>query len=162
MNVEFETLQHIREVNKEINTIVTQLLLRAEKHDASKFSNEELPIFLKYTPLLYGTTYGSDVYKQYLKEMQPALEHHYKENSHHPEYSADGVRGMDLLDIVEMFCDWMAATKRHANGNIIKSIEQNQERFGYSNELKEILLNTVYSLDNIPHSKLKEHELFNQ
>jgi hypothetical protein len=147
MNVEFETLHHIREVNKEINTIVTQLLLRADKHDASKFSDEELQTFLKYTPLLHKTTYGSNEYRRYLIEMQPALNHHYKINSHHPEHFVDGIKGMNLFDILEMFCDWKAATKRHSDGNIIKSIEQNQKRFGYSDELKQILLNTVYTLD---------------
>ena len=53
---------------------------------------------------------------------------------------------MNLLDIIEMLCDWKAATKRHNNGNIIKSIEQNQKRFRYSNELKQIFLNTIYFL----------------
>ena len=42
-----------------------------------------------------------------------------------------------------MLCDWKAATKRHATGDVIRSIEQNQERFGYSDEIKQIFLNTV-------------------
>lgn len=45
--------------------------------------------------------------------------------------------------ICEMIADWMAACKRHADGDIMKSIEINQKRFGYSDELKEILINTV-------------------
>ena len=54
-----------------------------------------------------------------------------------------GIRGMNLLDLVEMICDWKAATMRHADGDILRSIEINQKRFGYSDELKQILLNTV-------------------
>ena len=50
---------------------------------------------------------------------------------------------MNLVDLLEMACDWMAAAERHADGDVLKSIEINQKRFGYSDELKRILLNTV-------------------
>lgn len=54
-----------------------------------------------------------------------------------------GIRGMCLLDVIEMLCDWKAATMRHADGDLAKSIEINQKRFGYSDELKAILANTA-------------------
>lgn len=54
-----------------------------------------------------------------------------------------GLHGMSLLDLVEMLCDWKAATLRHADGDIRRSIEINQKRFGYSDELKQIFLNTL-------------------
>lgn len=50
---------------------------------------------------------------------------------------------MSLLDILQMLCDWKAATMRHNDGDILRSIEINQKRFGYTDELKRILLNTV-------------------
>lgn len=53
------------------------------------------------------------------------------------------VNGMNLADVVEMFMDWKAATERHHDGNIRKSITQNRERFGLSDQLAEILGNTV-------------------
>jgi hypothetical protein len=46
---------------------------------------------------------------------------------------------MSLICLMEMLCDWIAATKRTKNSNILKSIEENQKRFGYSDELKDIL-----------------------
>lgn len=57
-----------------------------------------------------------------------------------------GVRGMSLLDVVEMLADWKAATERHADGSLAKSIEINQKRFGYSDDLRAILTNTAKSL----------------
>ena len=42
-----------------------------------------------------------------------------------------------------MILDWYAASQRHENGDIFKSIEQNQERFGYTDEVKMILINTI-------------------
>lgn len=50
---------------------------------------------------------------------------------------------MTLLDLTEMLCDWLAASERHDDGDIFKSIELNQKRFGYSDEMKAILLNTL-------------------
>lgn len=58
------------------------------------------------------------------------------------EYS--GIQGMSLVDLVEMLCDWKAAGERHENNpGLEHSIEINQARFGYSDELKKILLNTA-------------------
>lgn len=50
---------------------------------------------------------------------------------------------MNIIDITEMFCDWNAATQRHNDGNIFKSIEINQERFGYGPKLAMVLKNTA-------------------
>lgn len=50
---------------------------------------------------------------------------------------------MDLIDLMEMMCDWKAATLRHNDGDINKSLEINQKRFGYSDELKEIMKNSL-------------------
>jgi hypothetical protein len=58
-----------------------------------------------------------------------------------------GLHGMSLLDILEMLCDWKAATLRHHDGDIRRSIEINQGRFGYSDELKQILLNTLPTIE---------------
>jgi hypothetical protein len=68
-------------------------------------------------------------------------------NPHHPEHYSDGIDGMNLLDLVEMVCDWKAATLRHDDGDIKKSVEINQKRFGMSDQLTKIIRNTVKLLD---------------
>ena len=50
---------------------------------------------------------------------------------------------MNLIDIVEMLVDWKAASERHDNGNIVKSIIHNVERFHLTEQLGSILLNTA-------------------
>jgi len=50
---------------------------------------------------------------------------------------------MNLIDLLEMLCDWKAATLRHNTGDIYKSLELNQKRFGYSNEIKSLFKNTI-------------------
>ena len=138
-----ETYKHKQVVNQFIGDMIKELIFRGVNHDNSKIGEFEVDIFTEYTPKLANSTFGSDEYKQFLKEMKPALDHHYSENKHHPEHFENGVLGMDLIDLLEMICDWKAATLRHNNGDIMKSVEINQERFGYSDELKQIFINTI-------------------
>jgi hypothetical protein len=141
-----DTLRHIWQVRKNIFKIILLLFKRALWHDWTKLQPYEKPGFDIYTPKLANCTYGSDEYKQYLRELQPYLDHHYEHylNRHHPEhFSGHGMKAMNLVDIVEMFCDWYAATKRHNDGDILKSITLNQIRFGYSDDIKYILERTA-------------------
>jgi hypothetical protein len=140
------THEHRMQVARLIDEACSELVDRAEHHDLTKMRSPEVEIFAEYTPKLKATTYGSDEYRGYLKEMQVALDHHYRANRHHPEHFEQGIRGMTLVDLIEMICDWMAATMRHADGDIVRSIRLNKQRFGYSDELEAILLNTVTML----------------
>jgi hypothetical protein len=142
-----QTYMHIHDVQQLLALVIGDLLGRQMVHDLSKLCDPEVSVFDEFTPKLAGTTYGSEEYKSFLVAMKPALDHHYAANSHHPEHYTNGIRGMSLLDLIEMLCDWKAATGRHADGDIRKSIEINQKRFGYSDELKQILLNTLPVLD---------------
>ena len=71
------------------------------------------------------------------------FDHHYAVNSHHPEHYENGINDMDLVDLIELTCDWIASSKRHADGNIYRSISLNKDRFGMSDQLCKILENTV-------------------
>lgn len=138
-----ETYKHIQTVQRLLFKCIEDLSNRQLLHDQSKLQSPEVETFEEYTPKLAKSTYGSEEYKQFLKEMKPALDHHYANNTHHPEHFSDGIKGMNLLDVLEMLCDWKAATLRHNDGDIRKSIEINQKRFGYSDEFKKILINTL-------------------
>ena len=153
-NSEAETRKHIATVGKYILGAIQRLTFRIINHDESKLKEPEKEIFDKYTPKLANLTYGSEQYKKCLSDMTyKGLNHHYDNNRHHPEYwfrknNAEftgmyGLNDMTLIDIIEMLCDWKAATLRHADGDILKSIEQNQKRFGYGDELKQIFIKTV-------------------
>lgn len=139
----FETLQHINQVRKLLDVIIVELLRRAEEHDKTKLEAPELPIFVEYTPKLVNSTFGGEEYQRFLEEMTPALDHHYAHNRHHPEHFPNGINDMNLVDLLELLCDWKAATLRHADGDINKSIEFSAKRFGISDQLAQILRNTV-------------------
>lgn len=141
------TQAHINLVRIYLRRAAVELLQRGEVHDLSKFSPEEVKAFTEFTPKLRGVTYGSEEYKGFLKAMSPALAHHYAENSHHPEHHQGGIDGMNLLDVLEMWIDWLASSKRHADGDILRSIEINQKRFGMSDQLAQIFRNTARDFD---------------
>jgi len=141
-----DTLKHKLRVQTLITDFCMQMSDIAKEHDNSKLEEPEKSIFDKMTPRLAKLEYGSDEYKESLKELGVALDHHYKENSHHPEHNAFGINGMNLFDIIEMFMDWKAAGERHNTGCIFKSIEVNKNRFNMSDQLVEIFKNTADKL----------------
>ena len=139
----FETLTHINNVRDKVSEVISELLGRAANHDKSKMADPELSSFVELTPKLASSTYGSEEYKKFLEQLKPALNHHYAKNSHHPEHHKDGINDMTIIDLIEMLCDWKAATMRHNDGNIRKSIEINAKRFNIDLQLTRMLENTV-------------------
>lgn len=148
MNKELEetvrlTNEHIALVKIFLNFVRDNLLISGIVHDSTKLIEPELSVFNEFTPKLKASTYGGQEYKEFLAEMKPALDHHYASNSHHPEHFENGIRGMNLVDLVEMFCDWAAAAKRHDDGDLEKSIDIGQGRFLFDDDLLCIFRNTA-------------------
>lgn len=141
-----DTLKHIKRVSELLNNAAIELITRANVHDQSKLEEPEKAEFDRLTPILKDLTYGTPEYAASLKELDVALTHHYKHNSHHPQFYAKGIDDMNLFDIIEMLLDWKAATERTAGGNIYKSIEINTTRFNMSTQLRDIFINTAEKL----------------
>lgn len=145
-NSRVDTYAHIATVREYMTKIIANLMWRANDHDLSKLSEPELSVFDVVTPKLRELTYNSPEYKASLAEMGDALKHHYSVNDHHPEHFENGIAGMDLMQVMEMLCDWKAATLRHADGDLRKSIEQNAARFGYGWDVRDLLMNTAENM----------------
>jgi hypothetical protein len=141
-----DTLKHINRVSQLLNDAIGEIDQRRLNHDTSKLHSPERELFDEFTPKLAGCTYGSDEYKDFLKGLKIALDHHYENNSHHPEHYTNGINGFDLFDLIEMFFDWKAASERHNDGNIYKSIEINKTRFNISDQIIDIFKNTATNL----------------
>jgi hypothetical protein len=141
------TIAHIRRVKELLSGAVGELLERAEKHDASKLVWPEVAIFEEFTGKLKHSTYGSDEYRGFLAQMKPALDHHYFYNRHHPEHFAGGIDEMTLIDLLEMFCDWKAASERHADGSAERTLQVNGPRFGMSEQLVTLFRNTFRAFE---------------
>ncbi len=139
-----DTGEHIGKVRNYMEDMIGDLKKRSLVHDRSKLMSPEKEYFDKYTPRLATLTFGTPEYTQNIQDLKPALDHHYANNDHHPQFHGeDGINGMNLLSLVEMLADWKAAGERGKDGNIYKSIDINAERFGISKQLKRILINTA-------------------
>lgn len=138
-----ETLAHIERVSELLAWVGLDLCKRGENHDASKLVDPELETFNEYTPKLKASTYGSEEYGGYLKGMGVGLRHHYEHNRHHPEHFPNGIDDMTLMDLMEMLADWKAATERHDNGDMARSLGIQKGRFNISLQLARVLENTV-------------------
>ena len=139
-----DIIEHKRKVEYWLHDFARQLENRSKVHDDSKFKSPEKELFDQWTPELKQRAFGSDYYKQALDAMGEGVQYHYKANRHHPEHFENGVNGMTLIDLVEMFCDWIAAAEARKT-----SVDLNhaQERFNLSPQLVEIFVNTLRDID---------------
>jgi len=164
-NSEQETIAHICRVQELLSEIRTALYERGQVHDASKLKSPEVEAFENVSSALRSLTYGSPEYRRILREeLGVALEHHYANNSHHPEHwdtfsvnehgdrvwHKKGIQQMSLLDQLEMLADWKAAGERHADGSLTRSFMVNRQRFGLSYDQFVQLVKTAEELGWLP------------
>lgn len=147
--VNFETMRHIELVRNLLDGVIIELLKRAKEHDQSKLRSPEVELFTEFTEKLRHMTYGSAEYDECKAQMGPALDHHYANNRHHPEHFKGGINDMNLIDLLEMLCDWKAASTRHNDGNLRRSIEVNGDRFGMSPQLIKIFENSIPLVEGV-------------
>lgn len=121
--------------------ISIKLIYRAIIHDYSKFLPSEAPGYADAFPNKL-MVYGSPEYKAECERIKPTIDSHYKRNAHHPQHYPNGIDGMSLLDVIEMFCDWKAAIRKNKNGSMDKSLELNKDRFKISDQLDSIFRNS--------------------
>ena len=139
----YVTFRHIERVRNLLGKCIRVILTRAEKHDQSKLESPEVELFTEFTDKLANSTYGSEEYNGFREAMGEALQHHYANNRHHPEHHKNGIDDMNLIDLIEMMCDWKAASESHNDGNLRRAIEINADRFSMSPQLVKIFENTV-------------------
>lgn len=145
-----DTMRHSRRVDELLLQVVVALQARVTRHDLSKMEPPEKAVFDRITPQLRSTTYGSAAYKASLADMGDILVHHYAENRHHPEHFDDGIAGMTLVDVIEMLADWKAATERHDDGSLARSLTIQRNRFGIEPQLMALLVNTATAFGWLP------------
>jgi hypothetical protein len=124
---------------------IFDLFQRAAVHDNSKFGPEEFDLFDQAFPVLAKHAYGSDGYKAGLTLLGPALKHHYEVNDHHPEFFSNGITDMHCVQLMEMCCDWLAASER-SQRDIMEGLEINRKRFNIDDQLFPVLKNTIVTL----------------
>lgn len=141
------TRKHVDRVSQLLNDAAAELKARGQRHDASKFEDVEIEPLARMQMVIDRegqAPYGSDEYKRRTRMLGPMLEHHYANNSHHPEHYADGVDGMDLFDLIEMFFDWKAASERGEESAM--NLTMACDRYGVAPQVARIFRNTAEQL----------------
>ena len=142
-----DTAEHIAKVQKAMVQMLDNLYARATVHDASKLKEPELSGYAALEARLDAVQYGTPEYAAALEEGKEPIAAHYAANSHHPQHYENGIAGMSLLDILEMFCDWYAAGQRTKGGSLKRSLEVNRTRFGADPLLAQIFENTRIEME---------------
>jgi hypothetical protein len=127
--------------------VIGRLSHRALEHDATKLVEPEASAFARIEVERTNVVYGTPEYTAMMESVQPAIDHHYEYNDHHPEHHRDGIDGMNLLNVIEMLCDWKAASLRGQQRPFLEGMRDvSKERFGIDDQLFSILENTVLAL----------------
>lgn len=145
MNTDYNevTQKHIDRVGELLEDFIGELTQRAQAHDRSKFTKEEMVPLQKLQEVVDRegqVPFNSPEYDERKKLLKPMLDHHYKMNSHHPEHYDNGIDGMSLGDIVEMFFDWKAASER--GGESTMKLSHAADKYNMSSQLLNIFMNT--------------------
>lgn len=115
---------------------------RFENHDRSKYSEPELSTYNTFIPKLREAKYGSPEYNAIRDKMfEQGLKHHFQVNRHHPEHFDGDFNRMNLIDLLEMVCDWYAASLKSDTG-FEEGLQINADKFNMSPLLVNILMNT--------------------
>ena len=138
------TIKHIDRVNYLLCMAAKELERRGCVHDRSKLLPIESDPLQEMQDLIDKegqAPFGSDEYRRRTALLKPMLEHHYANNSHHPEHYENGISGMCLFDLMEMFFDWKAASER--GGDDAMGITYCVQKYGIPPMLESILNNTA-------------------
>lgn len=141
------TYAHIARVSELLGMFAIEMIERGNVHDKSKFDPEELVPLEKMQALVERegqAPFGTEEYERRKAMLAPMLEHHYANNTHHPEHHQRGVNGMDLFDLVEMFFDWKAASERGEEDAM--NLSYSVKKYELSSQLEDIFTNTAHRL----------------
>lgn len=139
-----EQKRHIEAVQDNMQEVLDDLVIRQKTHDETKLMEPELSLLSRLNQEKQAEiVYNSDEYHEVIKTvLKDFLYYHYKDNDHHPEHSGS-IDTMPLPAILEMLCDWKAASGRNKNGSFEFSLSENIKRFKINDQLASILRTTA-------------------
>lgn len=123
---------------------------KGEEHDLSKLEEPEYSQWCKMDEEP-RYRYGTKEYSNKLKRFKYLFKMHWadKRNRHHPEHfflmNKEELifNDKDLIDLVEMLCDWLGYRDSISYSEAKSLVEQQCKRFNFSEELKNLLMNTL-------------------
>ena len=141
--------EHQQKVGAVMQKVISELMDRALKHDDSKFTTQQLRDNLVTLPDKWGIQaeghgYHSPEQEEHRKRFAPEIHRHRSAHPHHPEHFGNDVNKMNLIDLMEMLCDWYASAP-----DIDQSIDENSCDYKIDPHITQILKNTARKLKEI-------------
>ena len=133
---------HTFGVRSRVTRICTALMTRAITHDNSKYSENELDDHISMAEEMDGIKYGTDAYYAIKRKYETLSAEHFANNRHHPEHHPNGLNDMNLVDVIEMLCDWLTGSE-NTGTPVERSLEINEKRYNVSPQLMKLLRNTI-------------------
>lgn len=136
---------HIARVQAWLFHFAQALFERGSAHDASKLEEPEISGWTQMD-LEPRYPYGSPEYEAKKARYNWLFKEHYSKNKHHPEYFEihnNKATEMDLMDLLELLCDWLGYKKSIRYTEASALVDQQCERYGFSDEIHDLLLNTL-------------------
>jgi hypothetical protein len=121
-----------------------KIIKRGFLHDLSKFSGIEWKFFSRHSFENYPHVGYGETYLQHLQTtVKEAIDHHYELNDHHPEHYKNGIRDMKFDAFIEMYLDWLAATRANPHNTLSEVLKTNKDRFKIDDQLYEVMCNGI-------------------
>ncbi len=141
--------EHQQKVGAVMLKVINELIHRALTHDASKFTTQQLRDNLVTLPDKWkiqeaGHGYHSPEQGEHRKRFAQEIHRHRSAHPHHPEHFGNDVNKMNLIDLMEMLCDWYVASP-----DIDQSIHENSRDYKIDPHISQILKNTARKLKEI-------------
>ena len=135
-------LNHKKSVKEKLLFLARELEKRAINHDNSKLQYPELDWLIQMDKE-GRVKYGSKEYFDKMNRWKIFFDHHYKNNKHHPEHFRDNIDGMNLVDLIELFCDIQSYVVEPHVDKALDIFNNYDKRFHIDEQLLQILKNTM-------------------
>ena len=133
---------HGRAIRTNLAKIASELIHRSAVHDDSKLSDEQLDRYISRHQEIHDLKYESPKREKIEEKYKDLLKTHHSEYRHHPEHFKNGIDDMNLVDVIEMLCDWAGA-----GADIEQSLKLNQKKYCISPQLMTLIKNTIKDFD---------------
>lgn len=135
-------LKHKESVHNRLSFLAAELKKRAEIHDNSKLCMPEVGYLIDMDKE-GKVDYGSEAYFEKMEKWDCFFKHHYKENTHHPDHYQLGINDMTIVDLCEYMIDVVSYFEDLHVADAINTIDAQQARFGLSEQVANVLKNTL-------------------
>lgn len=119
-------IRHRDNIRTALKNVSQRLEKRGLRHDLSKFKEDEAEGFVRINKTARNYEYGSDEYEESMakeKGENGCITLHFSRNRHHPDYH-ESTSDMSFIDIVEMVCDWWAATQTYGTNTLEEKLPE--------------------------------------